>query len=75
MLYCDMVVNGVPVKAFIDSGAQMSIMTIDFAEKCYLTRLIDKRFAGMAVGVGSSKIIGRIHQVRGQVTCYAWRAA
>lgn len=61
MLYVDMDVNGVPVKAFVDSGAQMTIMTYDFAEKCYLTRLIDKRYQGMAVGVGSSKIIGRIH--------------
>jgi hypothetical protein len=55
-------VNGVPVKAFVDSGAQMTIMTHDFAEKCYLTRLLDKRFAGLAVGVGSSRILGRIHQ-------------
>lgn len=63
MLYVDMDVNGVPVKTFVDSGAQMTIMTQDFTEKCYLTRLIDKRFAGIAMGVGSSKIIGKIHQV------------
>ena len=63
MLYVNMVVNGVPVKTFVDSGAQSTIMTYDFTEKCHLTRLIDKRFAGMAVGVGSSRIIGRIHQV------------
>lgn len=30
---------------------------------CYLTRLIDKRFHGIARGVGESKIVGRIHQV------------
>lgn len=41
----------------------MTIMTEAFTSQCYLTRLIDKRFAGMAVGVGSSKIVGRIHQV------------
>jgi DNA damage-inducible protein 1 len=57
-----MQVNGVPVKAFVDSGAQMTIMTHEFASKCYLTRLLDTRFAGMAVGVGSSRILGRIHQ-------------
>jgi DNA damage-inducible protein 1 len=55
-------VNGVPVKAFVDSGAQMTIMTQNFAAKCHLSRLMDTRFAGMAVGVGSSRILGRIHQ-------------
>eukprot|EP00878_Enallax_costatus_P007667 GHUV01008027.1.p1 GENE.GHUV01008027.1~~GHUV01008027.1.p1 ORF type:complete len:353 (+),score=118.29 GHUV01008027.1:419-1477(+) len=62
MLYVNMEVNGVPVKAFVDSGAQMTIMTHDFANKCHLGRLMDKRFAGMAVGVGSSRILGKIHQ-------------
>lgn len=31
------------------------------AEKCGLMRFIDKRFAGMALGVGTAKILGRIH--------------
>lgn len=31
------------------------------AEKTGLMRLIDTRFAGMAVGIGTSKILGRIH--------------
>lgn len=129
MLYVDMEINGVPVKAFVDSGAQMSIMTEvrveqwvcrrvfvelhavervsgkahtvawiskastahtrltfyshnrvsrqaqhtliyasltsqDFASKCHIGHLVDKRFQGMAVGVGQSKIIGKVHQVR-----------
>lgn len=33
MLYVNLEINGVPVKAFVDSGAQMSIITQDFAEK------------------------------------------
>ncbi|KXZ47554.1 hypothetical protein GPECTOR_34g713 [Gonium pectorale] len=67
MLYVDMEVNGVHVKAFIDSGAQMTIMTAAFAEKCHLTRLMDERFKGMAVGVGSSRILGKIHQAKMKV--------
>lgn len=44
------------------------------AEKCNLSRLIDNRFAGMAMGVGTSRIIGRIHaaplEIKGVVfTC------
>lgn len=62
MLYVKMEVNGIPVYAFVDTGAQMTIMTQTFAEKCSLTRLIDKRFAGIAHGVGQSRIIGRVHQ-------------
>jgi len=62
MLYVNMEVNGIPVQAFVDTGAQMTIMNQNFAEKCSLTRLIDKRFSGMAFGVGQSKIVGQIHQ-------------
>jgi DNA damage-inducible protein 1 len=49
------------VKAFVDSGAQMTIMTEDFAKRCHLERLLDTRFHGTAVGVGSSRILGRVH--------------
>jgi DNA damage-inducible protein 1 len=31
------------------------------AEKTGLMRLLDTRFAGMAMGIGTSKILGRIH--------------
>ena len=61
MLYVDMAANGEPLKVFVDSGAQMTIMTQPCAEKCNIMRLVDKRVAGMAVGVGSNKILGRIH--------------
>jgi len=67
MLYIDVVVNGQRLKAFVDSGAQMTIMSAACAERTGIMRLVDRRFQGMAVGVGSQKIIGRVHMYELQI--------
>lgn len=63
MLYINIKVNGVKVQAFVDSGAQTTIISPSLAEKLGISRLIDRRFRGEARGVGSQIIEGKIHSV------------
>lgn len=63
MLFIECELNKHPIRAFVDTGAQKSIIGPKVAERCGITNLIDSRFQGVAVGVGQSKIIGSLHYI------------
>ena len=67
MLYIECSINGNEIQAFVDSGAQSTIMSQRCAEKCNLLKLLDTRMSGMAQGVGTCKILGRVHAAQIQV--------
>eukprot|EP01082_Thalassiosira_pseudonana_P015789 g14433.t1 g14433 contig9:1826223-1827768(+) len=63
MLYINCTVKDKPLQVFVDSGAQMTIMSSVCADRLGLLHLVDNRFEGTAVGVGTGKILGKIHIV------------
>ncbi len=63
MLYVGTTVNGKSLQVFVNSGAQATILSSACADGLDLLHLVDERFAGVAAGVGTGKILGRIHVV------------
>ncbi len=63
MLYVKVSLNGHELPAFVDTGAQRSLITPALCERCDLNHLIDRRFKMQARGVGEKQSDGRIHSV------------
>jgi len=61
MLFVPAKVNGVEITAFVDSGAQSTIISKQCLERCHLSHLMDTRFKGVARGVGTANILGKVH--------------
>uniref|UniRef100_A0A915E3D7 Aspartic peptidase DDI1-type domain-containing protein n=1 Tax=Ditylenchus dipsaci TaxID=166011 RepID=A0A915E3D7_9BILA len=66
MLYIRMKINNHPVMAFVDSGAQVSILSESCAKRCSISRLVDTRFESTAMGVERSRRICQV-QVEGHI--------
>jgi len=67
MLYIDCSVNGMPMQAFIDTGAQSTIMSHKCAERLQLLKMMDDRYKGIAKGVGTGNILGRVHAAQMEI--------
>lgn len=63
MLYIPMEIHKTKLKAFIDSGAQCSVISKGCAEACNILNFLDKSFSTVAVGVGVQKTLGRVHWI------------
>lgn len=63
LLNLNVQVEGKWLQAFIDTGAEVTVMSAACARQCGLMGRLDRRHAGIAKGVGSADILGKIHNV------------
>jgi len=54
--------HAVPISTFLDTGAQVTIMTLNAAKRAGIAHLIDTRYSGQATGVAgvSCRVLGRV---------------
>ena len=52
--------KGTPMAAFVDTGAQVTVISASAARRAGIYHLMDRRYAGRATGVGHCKVLGRI---------------
>ena len=60
MLYIPLKVNQREVKAFVDTGAAITIINRKIAERCNLINRINQKYTTNLIGVGKSKTLGKI---------------
>ena len=63
MLFISGKINDIEIPMFIDTGAAISIMPKSVAIACGLSDLIDQRYQGKLIGVGTQKIYGKVYYV------------
>lgn len=61
MLYIPAIINGIELKLFVDTGAQISIMPFEIVCNLGMEEILDYKHQGMVHGVGKQEIIGKIH--------------
>ena len=52
--------SSTPIAAYVDTGAQVTVISASAARKVGILHLIDRRYAGRATGVGECRVLGRI---------------
>jgi len=67
MLYVDAIINGSRMPLFVDTGAQASVMSLKTCKKLGLMSSVDVSQAGVATGVGFTRIHGKLWRVPVQI--------
>jgi len=67
MLYVNAIINGYKMPLFVDTGAQASVMNLKVCKRLGLMTSVDVSQAGIATGVGFTKIYGKLWRVPVQI--------
>jgi hypothetical protein len=49
-----------PIQTFVDTGAQVSVLSVQAAGRAGVLQMMDRRYAGHAQGVGQCRVLGRL---------------
>ena len=69
MIYLEAKIMGQKIKFLIDTGAQVSLLPLNIVKICNLDHLLDQRVAGELKGVGSDRVMGKIHYLEVELPC------
>lgn len=64
MIYVPCEIGSITVEMMVDTGAQMSVISAPLAKRFGLMTKLDSRHQGMATGVGSARIMGKLRGVQ-----------
>jgi len=67
MLYVNSFISGYKMPLFVDTGAQASVMSLKTCKSLGLMSSVDISQAGIATGVGSTRIYGKLWRVPVQI--------
>jgi len=67
MLYVDAIISGHRMPLFVDTGAQASVMSLKTCKRLGLMTSVDVSQAGVATGVGFTRIHGKLWRVPVQI--------
>jgi len=68
MLYIPLKINQKDVTAFVDTGAELTIINRKTAERCNLINRINQKYITNLVGVGTSKTLGKIFNLELEIS-------